>query len=475
MATPDFCIVTAVTPAYLDLLRWSAPSWSVKPQFAGRPLLVFHHGFRNPSRDLDFLRQCFPAVCGQPWDMPEAANDRERMISAFILGAAQHVTAEYFVKLDADTYFTDKQDVFAPEDFAYDLVAHRWKFTKPGFWIDKLEAWSKGKDFPPPPEGNSPSRRAPRIISFCCLHRTEFVKKAAQLAGKRLPVPSHDSFLWWLADNCRDFSWVSRDLKARGVRHDGHRWRRIREGVCASEGAWNPYHTEILLSHIQLEITTACNLACPNCDRACGIAPSKERMSLDDVRRFAAECRELKKHWRRIDILGGEPTLHPDLLAILEECRPLADEVRLTSNGTGDFVQRVLATVPAWVRVRNSAEEKHEPNFEAYNLAPCDQGIADAQACSIPWRCGLALTPAGYFLCGAGAAVARVFGKACGAKRLGDINVESLQAQRRTLCPLCGHSRSSAKLTTQQEMSPSWEAAVKAYKERGGASCVNAP
>ena len=463
--TPDFCLVTAVTPDYLPLLRWSAPSWAVKPQFAGRPLLVFHHGFDKMMHKLGFLSKIFPAVVGVPWAMPQAADDRERMISAFILGV-EHIQSEYFVKLDADMFFTTAEDVFTEEHFKYDLVAQRWNYTKPGWWVDRLEAWSRGEELPVDrPDGERPARRrAPRIISYCCLHKTEFVRKAAELAGNRLPVPSHDSYLWWLAENCKDFSWLAIDQKGRGVKHTGHRWKKIREQLCASEGIWNPTHNDMLLSHIQLEITTACNLACPNCDRACGVAPSKEHMTLADVQRFADESKALGKTWKRIDILGGEPTLHPDLLAIFDICRPLAKEIRLTSNGTSDKVKAVLATVPAWVKVRNSSNEKQAPHFAAYNLAPVDQGCEDANACSIPWRCGVALSPHGYYLCGAGAGVDRVFGLHGGIRSLRELDIDHLRAQQRQLCRLCGHSTSTVKHTTVQETSPSWEKAIAEYK-----------
>ena len=456
----DFAIVTAVTPEYRDALYWAAPSWAVKPQFADKALIVFHNGFKDAEKSLAFLSALpFPSVRLIEWAGPAGADLREKMLSAFVLGAAVEVYSEHFVKLDADCFFTDAQDVFTDEDFGLDLVSQKWHYTKPGRWIDILAAWSRGEPCPGGKGDNSP-RRTARIISFCCLHKTEFVRKATALAGARLPVPSHDTYLWWLADNCRDFSWAARDLKARGIGHN-RRWKHIREEVCASPAAWNSVHGKILLDHIQLEITTACNLSCPNCDRACGIAPSAERMTLEQVQRFVAESISSGKTWARIDILGGEPTLHPDLLPILDAVRPVARRVRLTTNGTGDRVKGVIATLPEWVQVRNSSGEKSAPNFEAYNLAPIDYGFPAAKACSIPWRCGLALTRHGYFLCGAGAAVNRVFGLDVGIQSLPTLNVDALKQQAEALCKYCGHSRSTGKQTTMQETSPAWEAAVK--------------
>jgi len=468
---PEFTIVTACTPAYVPSLFWAAPTWIHKPQFAAQPLAVFHHGFRpgEAEKRLAFLDGLFPSLRLIEWPMPAAETERERMLSAFVLGAAQHVHTDHFCKLDADVYFTSPADVWEPGDFELDLCARRWGYTKPAWFLDRLEAWAKG-------EGgtgrvDTGTRRADRIISYCCLHKTDFVRKAAELAGDRLPVPSHDTYLWWLAENCKDFRWGTRDMASRGVVHGRHdKWRRVRDGVCERGPVWNPVHNAELLSHVQIEITLACNLACPNCDRACGIAPTGAQMTREQIGRFVAECNAAGKRWGRIDILGGEPCLHPDLLWILDQVRPLVepggDKVRLTTNGTGEQVRVMLAKVPPWVSVRNSAAEKPAPNFVAVNCAPCDAGHDTADACSIPWRCGLCLNPCGYFLCGAGAGAARVFGLDCGLPRLADVTPDTLRKQRDTLCRLCGHSASCRRHTTKQEMSPAWESAVKMYKTR---------
>ncbi len=457
---PEFTIVTACTPDYAESLKWSLSTWLRKPQFRDRRGIVFIHDMKRLPFDLP------PNWRVVPWTMEgDGMTQREMMISAFILGAAREVTTTHFVKLDADCYFTDAQDVFAEEDFKLDLCAQKWSYTKPGYWVDKMTAWINGVPPPPPPPAGEhwPRHHAPRIISYCCLHKTAFVIKAAELAGARLPVPSHDSYLWFLADHCSDFKWAARDLKSRGVRHE-KRWKKIRNEACANDGAWEGPALQELFDHIQLEITWACNLACPNCDRCCGTAPSKERLALEQVKQFVADSQAAGHFWRRIDILGGEPTLHPDLLAILDAVRPIAKRVRLTTNGTGPFVEKVLATIPDWVIVRNSHDKKESPNFEAFNAAPNDvSGAGPAQACSIPWRCGLAFTPRGYFLCGSGAAVARVFGIPSGIDRLGNMDAPHLRRQRQQLCNYCGHSRSVAHRTDSQELSPSWKKALEEY------------
>lgn len=469
----DFAVVTACTPDYLDKLHWTVPTWPIKPQFAGRRLYLFHHGFKKQS-DIEFVKRYFPDTVFVDWKM-DGVPQREMMLSAFVLGAAKVVTENNFVKLDADTFFLNSDDAFLSEDFDHDIVAHKWGYTKPAWWQDKMDALIAGKKWSGD-KSQTGSRGCARIISWCCLHKTEFVRKCARVAEKlsaqgqtRLPIPSHDSYLWNMANGFFGSSWKSVNLKDRGVNHCS-RLRSIREEICASDAAWNPFLSESLLKHIQLEITTLCNRACPNCDRNCGTAPSAEEMSVEQINRFVDEAIAAKHEFARIDIIGGEPTLHTRMPDVLEAIRRYKDvfkkcKIRLTTNGTGSKVKEVVATLPDWVHVRNSDKEHSSlPAFDAVNIAPVDCGVRSARACSIPWRCGFSLSRYGYFLCGAGASVARVFGLDIGIKTLTDATAEQLQSQRGQLCALCGHSRSSVQLASEQMTSKSWKKAFNAYK-----------
>lgn len=82
-----------------------------------------------------------------------------------------------------------------------------------------------------------------------------------------------------------------------------------------------------------VSLTSACNLRCPIC-LAFNRQDRPYHMSLDELRNtvdgIIASCGRLDS----LNITGGEPTLHPDLLAILRECcRPEIGRVTLSSNG----------------------------------------------------------------------------------------------------------------------------------------------
>ena len=38
-----------------------------------------------------------------------------------------------------------------------------------------------------------------RIASYVALHKADFTRYCAEIAGDRLPVPSHDTYLWYIA------------------------------------------------------------------------------------------------------------------------------------------------------------------------------------------------------------------------------------------------------------------------------------
>ena len=102
---------------------------------------------------------------------------------------------------------------------------------------------------------------------------------------------------------------------------------------------------------IEIDITYECNLKCLNCNRSCRQAPSAERMELSQIERFVEESRRRGKVWRMIKVMGGEPTLHPELAAILrillEGCaRPHGTSVVLVSNGFGTQAREIIRSLP---------------------------------------------------------------------------------------------------------------------------------
>ncbi|MFW6247186.1 MAG: radical SAM protein [bacterium] len=465
-----FDIVTAATPDYLNKLKWSVPTWTMKKQFRNKKLIIFYNGLEE--KDFNFVFEYFKDVKLVHWNDRDCWDKRELMLSSFVLGVDE-IEQKYFVKLDADTYFTNKKDVFVEKDFEYDLVSHKWGYTKPGYWIDILDNFVKGTNNPI--DKNKRISKENRIQSFCCLHKANFVKEikriCVEINNGRMPVPSHDTTLWYFADRNDKWSWSVKNMKRVGVGHCS-KFLKMRDDICSNDSAFNNFLNDELFKKIQIEITNYCQIGCGNCDRNCGVVKRQDHMSVNQILKFVVESINQNHFWERIDIIGGEPCYHPNLKEIFDVMKIYKNKypkckVRFSTNGFGPKVNEILKTIPDWVVVRNSNKKSaKQKGFDAYNSAPIDNGEKKVRYCSIPWRCGLALTRYGYFSCGAGASLCEVFGKNIGVKNLKDFNVDVVKKQLKEICMYCGHSNCKSKhLINGNEISESWRKAIDNYSD----------
>lgn len=264
---------------------------------------------------------------------------------------------------------------------------------------------------------------------------------------------------------------------------------RFRVRIAQALRAGPPFRSR--LDRIIIDVTHRCDLGCRDCNRSCGAgqAPAAEEIDPEQVRRFIAESAAAGRRWRRIMLEGGEPTLHPRLEEILDILLRYRREhapgcvIELCSNGHGERARRVLAGLPPGVAVKDSAKRPvAEQGHLAFNVAPADlPAFADAdfsEGCYIHSIFGLGLTRAGYYphpVCGG---IDRIFGFDVGLKRLPAAAAE-LAGQMRRLCPLCGHFREfrrGGRRTSRWRrnagdqppgaLSPSWEAAYRAFRSR---------
>ena len=227
------------------------------------------------------------------------------------------------------------------------------------------------------------------------------------------------------------------------------------------------------LYKVELELVSYCNLNCINCDRSCRQLPTGEMMTVEQVRHFVLESLLLKYEWKQIRLLGGEPTLHPQFFEILDVIKDYKNKypkckIHIISNGVGDKVNDVLSRIPDWVEIRNSAKESYVNEFTSYNLASIDLNQLKNKnfhkGCWITNICGLGLSRYGYYSCGAGASVDRVFCFNIGIKNLKDVNNKNLNKQKEILCKYCGHFKDNFRYptTTTEDISKSWK---KAYND----------
>lgn len=227
-------------------------------------------------------------------------------------------------------------------------------------------------------------------------------------------------------------------------------------------------------SLLEIDITYQCNLACAGCDRSCPQAPSRDRMGVEQVALMLEESIRSRTIWKMIKLLGGEPTLNPDLPAMIELIagyrRDYNTDLKLVvvSNGYGERTRAVLQSLPSWVVIDNTDKTREKPKFEPFNLAPRDRWYMAAadytNGCGITTWCGLGLTPWGYYHCAVAGAIDRVFGFDLGRKKLPDPGDDMLD-QFVVFCSLCGHFLYGDP-TDEEMLSPRWEAAYRRYRSR---------
>lgn len=205
----DVTIVSACDEKYVDILRETFANWRKYKKIDEYPVIIYVNNIPLDDPRLDFLR--LPNVTMIPWEMKNAENHREEMLSAFVYGPAKDVKTEYWMKLDADSYATNYKPLV--EDFMkkYDaFIGHKWSYSRPEH-IKQLDAWAKGhwqkklKNFTPmitqgKIDGNRFYHNNRRTISFIQLHKTKFSRFCIRLVnGEKLPCPSHDTYYYYIA------------------------------------------------------------------------------------------------------------------------------------------------------------------------------------------------------------------------------------------------------------------------------------
>lgn len=233
---------------------------------------------------------------------------------------------------------------------------------------------------------------------------------------------------------------------------------------------------------IEIDITYACNLRCLNCNRSVSQAPEKLHMPPDMVSNFVNESITTNKRWKTIRVLGGEPTLHPQFLRILDELSRYRQwepgcVVEVVSNGNGKAVKTMLKKIPPGIRIENSAKQGNiQPAFGPFNLAPADDPayrFADYRnGCAVMSECGMGLTPLGYYPCAVAGGIDRIAGLRLGAASLPADGDDMLDVAE-SLCRLCGHFReghfvpnSLRPALTEEKRSESWVRLYSAWGNR---------
>jgi hypothetical protein len=223
---------------------------------------------------------------------------------------------------------------------------------------------------------------------------------------------------------------------------------------------------------VEIDITYKCNLKCINCNRSCAQAPSDMEMPISMIEAFIRESLEKNLKWKRIRILGGEPTLHSGIFDIIEVLRTYRTvynpTVRLVlgTNYFGKNVRKVLEKLPGDIIIKSTLKTSRVSLFRPFNVAPADtkfNRFSDySVGCRIIADCGLGLTPSGYYMCAVAGGIDRIFKYHLGRKNIPGPS-DKMTDQMSAFCRLCGHFGFQWPVKSEK-ISPSWRKAYVAYE-----------
>lgn len=230
---------------------------------------------------------------------------------------------------------------------------------------------------------------------------------------------------------------------------------------------------------LELDITYVCGLGCHNCNRMTGIAPGRpeENITVGQIERLIADSIRLQYPWREWFIVGGEPTMHQELDAIIShigEYRAAHNAelcLTLATHGHGEHTRRRLTELTVafpWLRVLNSRKEGPiHHDFVAQCLAPIDIDPIWCEnhrfeGCSVSGHCGISMNYTGFFPCAVAGAIDRIFGLNRAIPNLADVSEAVMVEKYQTFCRLCGYYR-PIRENSQTLLSPAWRTALHRY------------
>ena len=219
--------------------------------------------------------------------------------------------------------------------------------------------------------------------------------------------------------------------------------------------------------------TYDCNLKCINCNQSCRQAPSNECMSVEQIEKFVEESKGQGRRWELIRVLGGEPTLHPQIRDILELLLAYKRDyssnttIHFYTNGLGPKVNGVLAKIPEDIRIMNSKKTSVAQKFFSINVAPADEQVYKElnylNGCHVTTFCGIGLTRYGYYQCEVAGSIDRVFGLDIGRKELPP-STDQMFDLFEVFCKYCGYFKHENARTDEEVISPTWRKAYEAYQ-----------
>lgn len=222
----------------------------------------------------------------------------------------------------------------------------------------------------------------------------------------------------------------------------------------------------------ELHLLYDCNLQCVNCNRASMLRqPHTPPMTIDDVKDFFRQCNELS--WKpSILIIGGEPTLHKDIVEICGLARDFAGDglVQMWTNGRDmDVVYKLRGELAISIPEETfKAKSRTDFPWDDYYVSPADYGMVREKC----WQhgsgiCGISVDSQGYMPCAVGGMLDGMLKMGLRTKVLADLFGNEKNAEiTKKMCEHCGACQSQ--LLLGEEL-VNWRKYVEMQPKRFGA------
>jgi hypothetical protein len=233
------------------------------------------------------------------------------------------------------------------------------------------------------------------------------------------------------------------------------------------------YHRS--LDCVEIDITYKCNLKCHNCNRSCDIINSDDVFEINQIRKFLENSVINNKIWRRIRLLGGEPTLHPDFLEILKLIYQYKIKhnkellIEITTNNisieTKELLKIYFIKSNVVVNISYKTDFYLDEFVNIYN-APIDNSYFKEDnfeaGCVISQNCGIGLNLYGFYPCAISANIDRILGLNIGRKVIPSDDDTMLDLLK-IFCKSCGYYKYYRDDIIKNEVSHSWKKVFEKY------------
>jgi organic radical activating enzyme len=221
--------------------------------------------------------------------------------------------------------------------------------------------------------------------------------------------------------------------------------------------------------NIELEITLKCNAGCLNCNKFCnmedlGIIYGDEMdLSLDDIDKFIDQVKALG-HVRDIRIMGGEPTVHPLYEEICKKIKEKLVDTNLIKRAyvVTNGVQKKTSCLSTIVQMPIGQKKQ---SHTCVLVSPIDLKMSFRNdVCPTPRVWGVSYNKLGWYPCGPGGAIARLF-KMEHIRKDTIKSVDDWGATIKDVCSLCQNSAPERIFERDhgRPITASYERAIKNY------------